>query len=135
MTKTIEEKTRFVELRAKGYSYDKIGGELKISKQTLVDWQKELQEEIHNMRSVEYEALCEKHYHTHKARIELYGSLVEKLKHEIEKRDISDIPTDKLFTMLIKLIGIKATDPNSFTLITKATLDWDIMPKDALYEL
>ena len=42
---TIETKRRFIELRAKGYSFDKIAKELGKAKQTLLDWSRELDQE------------------------------------------------------------------------------------------
>lgn len=39
-----ETKERFIELRAKGLSFDKISKELKVSKQILIDWSRGLQE-------------------------------------------------------------------------------------------
>jgi len=35
-------KEKFIELRAKGLSFDKISRELRISKQTLINWSKKL---------------------------------------------------------------------------------------------
>jgi transposase len=42
----LETKMVFVELRAKGYSYYRISKEMDISKQTLINWGKELAREI-----------------------------------------------------------------------------------------
>ena len=42
----VEIKEQFIDLRAKGYSFDKIAKELGKAKQTLIDWSKDLQEEI-----------------------------------------------------------------------------------------
>ena len=52
-----EIKTGFVELRAKGWSYDRIAQELKVSKQTLIIWSKELACEIANLKAIELETL------------------------------------------------------------------------------
>jgi transposase-like protein len=41
---TIETKRRFIELRAKGYSFDKIAKELGKAKQTLLDWSRDLRD-------------------------------------------------------------------------------------------
>ena len=40
-----EAKERFVELRVQGLSFEEISRELKISKQTLADWARELRDE------------------------------------------------------------------------------------------
>ena len=44
--KSIEEKQRFVELRAKGLSFERIAEELKVSKPTLIKWSEELFHEV-----------------------------------------------------------------------------------------
>jgi len=48
-----EQKRRFVELRAKGYSYARIAKELRVSKGTLTAWNIELEAEIAKVRTVE----------------------------------------------------------------------------------
>ena len=50
-------KQEFIELRAKGWSFDKIAKKLGKAKQTLIDWSKELQDEIANRKAIELEAL------------------------------------------------------------------------------
>ena len=48
---TTELKERFIDLRAKGWSFDKIAKETGKAKQTLIDWSKELQDEIANRKA------------------------------------------------------------------------------------
>jgi len=89
-------------MRAKGYSYDKIAKKMKKSKVTLVDWGKELQEEIAAQKAIELEALYEKHYLLKEHRIKLFGDSLEKIKSELETRDLADISTYKLFDLLAR---------------------------------
>lgn len=98
----LQTKERFIELRAKGYSFDKIATELGKAKQTLIDWGKELENEIANLKALELEALYEKHYLLKENRIETFGTLLKKLKDEVMNRDLSDVPTDKLLDLLLK---------------------------------
>lgn len=98
----IETKERFIELRAKGWSFDKIAKEIGKAKQTLINWSKELQDEIANRKALELEALYEKHYLLKENRIETFGVLLKKLKDEVMSRDLSDVPTDKLLDLLLK---------------------------------
>ena len=98
----MEEKERFIELRAKGWSFDKIAKELDRAKQTLINWSKELEDEIANLKALELEALYEKHYLLKENRIETFGVLLKKLKDEVMSRDLSDVPTDKLLDLLLK---------------------------------
>ena len=99
---TTDIKDRFIELRAQGWSFDKIAKELGKAKQTLIDWSKELQEEIANVRASELELLYEKYYLLKEARLRTFGEMITKIKTEVEGRDLSDVPTDKLLDLLLK---------------------------------
>lgn len=98
----LETKERFIELRAKGLSYDKIAKRLGKAKQTLIDWSKELQEEIANRKALELEALYEAYYLQRESRLQTLGTIIKKIKDEVKKRDLSDVSTDKLLELLLK---------------------------------
>jgi len=95
-------KEKFIELRAQGWSFDKIAKELGKAKQTLIDWSKELQDEIANRKALELEALYEKFYLMKENRLQTFGAMLTKIKEEIERRDFIDVPTDKLLELLLK---------------------------------
>lgn len=99
---TIGTKEKFIELRAKGLSFDKIAKELGKAKQTLIDWSKELQDEIANRKALELEALYETYYLQRESRLQTFGAMLTKIKKEVESRDLSDMPTDKLLELLLK---------------------------------
>lgn len=98
----LEDKEKFIELRAKGWTFDKIAKELHKRKATLIDWSKELESEIANRKAIELEVLYEKHYLLKEQRIEKLGNLLNKIINEIDNRNLKDIPTDKLFDLLLK---------------------------------
>ena len=102
MSYNIQDKERFIELRAKGWSFDKIAKELSKAKQTLIDWSKELQDEIANRKALELEALYESYYLLKENRLQTFGAMLTKIKEEVERRDLSDVPTDKLLELLLK---------------------------------
>jgi transcriptional regulator with XRE-family HTH domain len=91
-----EIKERFIDLRAKGYSFDKIAKELGKAKQTLIDWSKELKDEIANIKALELEALYEKYYLQKEAKIKSYGTILNKITTELESRDFSNVNTWRL---------------------------------------
>jgi hypothetical protein len=99
---TTELKERFIEMRAKGYSFDRIAKELGKAKQTLIDWSKELQDEIANLKALELEALYERYFLLKESRLQTFGEMLTKIKKEVENRDLSDVPTDKLLDLLLK---------------------------------
>jgi transcriptional regulator with XRE-family HTH domain len=98
----IDTKERFIELRAKGWSFDKIAKETGKAKQTLIDWSKDLQDEIANRKALELEALYESYYLMRENRLQTFGVMLSKIKAEVERRDLSDVPTDKLLELLLK---------------------------------
>lgn len=98
----IDTKQQFIEMRSKGWSFDKIAKELGKAKQTLIDWSKELQDEIANLKALELEALYESYYLMRENRLQTFGAMLTKIKKEVESRDLSDVPTDKLLELLLK---------------------------------
>ena len=97
-----ETKQQFIELRAKGISYEKIANELSVSKQTLINWAKDFEVEISNYKVIEMDTLYEQYYISKQKRIEMLGQNLESLKEECAKRDLSVIPTEKLLDMILK---------------------------------
>lgn len=98
---TVETKERFIELRAKGYSFDKIAKELNKAKQTLIDWSKELQDEVANRKALELEALYETYYLLKEAKIKKYGAILSKITNELEDRDFSNVNTGRLLELYL----------------------------------
>ena len=97
--KDIKTKHRFVELRAQDKSLRTAADELRIGLQTAVRWERELKEQIENLKIIELDALLERHRLTLQAQIERYGVELTRLNEEIEKRDFASckslIPTSK----------------------------------------
>lgn len=97
----LKTKDKFIELRAQGYSFDKIAKELGKAKQTLIDWSKELQEEIANRRALELEALYEGYYLLKEAKIKKYGAILSKITTELENRDFKNVSTGRLLELYL----------------------------------
>ncbi len=96
-------KVKFVEFRSVGKSYAEICLELNICKQTAVNWSKELQHEINNLKAIEFDRIQRLHRLHYEARIELFGLLLEKLRKEMDARDLSSLPTDKIIEQIVKI--------------------------------
>ena len=88
---------RFVCLRAEGLSYSKIAVALKVSKRTLIEWSKKLAVEVENLRQIGMEALQEEYLLGRRHRLKVLGAEQQKIVEEILKRDLSDVPTHRLF--------------------------------------
>jgi hypothetical protein len=98
----ISTKQEFIELRAKGWSFDKIAKQTGKAKQTLIDWSKELQDEIANIKASELEAIYESYYLLKENRLQTLGGVLNKIKDEILSRELKEVPTDKLLELLLK---------------------------------
>ena len=115
MSKTLEEKTRFIELRARGYSYQKISEDINVSKPTLIGWAKDIETsvQINNLRNTFIDELYEKHCLGRNHRIEALGSCLSSVREELSRRDFSEVGTDKLVSLLIKLMGCAKEERDS----------------------
>jgi transcriptional regulator with XRE-family HTH domain len=94
-----ETKERFLELRAKGLPLAKIAAEIKVSKTTLVNWEGDLKEQIDNLRAMELEAMYDKYHLSTRKKVEFFGDILSRIQRELETRELSEIPTEKLFAM------------------------------------
>ena len=101
--KDVEIKHQFIELRAQGKSLRTASDVLKIGLQTAVRWERELKEQIANLKAIEIDALLERHQLTVQAQIERYGFELARVTEELKKRDLSDVPTPKLYAIMGKL--------------------------------
>lgn len=97
-----ELKTQFVELRAKGYSFSRIAKKLRVSKSTVTEWNEELAEQVARLRAQELEAIQEKYALQKEARLKALGQHLGALEKELAKRDLSQVPTEKLLELILK---------------------------------
>lgn len=96
-------KEKFVELRALGWSFDRIAKEVKVSKQTLIVWSRDLALEIQNRRTIERESLLEQYALTCESRIQFIGDLLKKVREELASRNLSAVPTERLVDLFLKI--------------------------------
>ena len=131
----VETKERFIILRAQGWSFDKIAKELGKAKQTLIDWSKQYQEEIANLKALELEALYERYYLLKENRLQTFGEMLTKIKAEVESRDFSDVPTDKLLDLLLKYSNQVKDEVVEPTYKTSEEITEERLDKELLEEL
>jgi len=93
---------KFLVLRAQGKSLRTIEKEIGTNRGTLAKWEREHLEELKNLKAVERDTMREKYLLTNHAQLELLGTQFMRLKKELEKRDLSDIPTLKLHELVLK---------------------------------
>ncbi len=109
MAKTTEEVEKFIELRAKGYSFDKIAEETGTSKPTLLKWNSQYAKEMDYAKYFELHSLLAQYGLLKKGRVESVSILLQAVLEEMKKRantdNLSRLPTDKLFGLYLALEG------------------------------
>jgi len=103
MAHTQEEQERFIELRAKGFSFEKIAAEIGVSKPTLIKWQVEFDKQIANIEFIEVQALLEQHRLNRRAKIEETAIQLEKVIKAIEDKDLNNESLKDLLRMKFDL--------------------------------
>jgi len=103
----IEEQAKFIELRGKGMSFQKIAEEIGVSKPTLIKWNGELLEQVKEAQYMELENLVEQYGLFRKKRFEVYckalNSALKEFQERAETGELKDIPTDKLLNLVEQL--------------------------------
>jgi len=107
MAYTNDQKMQFVMLRAQGKSFDTIAQELGISKQTLITWQGDLQDQVNEQTFFELQTITETYAVTRKKRFESHAKMLSAVLTELERRadtdQLTDLPTDKLVNLAMVL--------------------------------
>ncbi|RFS17359.1 hypothetical protein [Emticicia sp. C21] len=99
-------KEQFILLRAEGCSFNKIAKKLNKAKGTLLEWNKELAEEISNCKALQLESLYEKYFLLQESRLQLFGEVLLVIKKELAKRNFANISTEKLLEFLLKYYSL-----------------------------
>jgi len=97
--KPTEQKKEFVRLRASGRSYQAIAEQIGVSKPTVLKWAVELENEIKQAQGLEFQALLESYEMSKRIRLESLLKLHKRIQAEIDRRELADIPTAKLFDL------------------------------------
>lgn len=94
-----ETQQRFIDLRSKGWPFVRLATELKVCKRTLIGWSRKFQFEINNLRAIELEALQAQVLTAREAHVQTLGERLREVDEELKKRDITELPTSRLFAL------------------------------------
>ena len=105
MTKTMEEVEKFIELRARGHSFQKIAEEIQVSKPVLLKWERENEARLVEARGLELQAILEKNNVMRLSRSEAFSSLLHSALEEVQKRgeSLKELSTEKLVSLVLTL--------------------------------
>ncbi len=96
-----EEQKSFVRMRAiEGKSITSISRELEQDEATLRQWDEKLSDEIQRAKAAEYDRIIEYFKLDKVSRIRYLAETYVRLQKELDKRDFSGLPTDKLYYIL-----------------------------------
>jgi transposase len=90
-------KEQFIQLRAEGWSYDKIALEINVSKSTQIEWAKELKKELY---TAEYNKATELMEQSHLNRAAALKKAAEQLDRVVKAIEAKDLNQENLKTLL-----------------------------------
>ncbi len=96
---TPETHQKFIERRAQGWSFVRIASELGVAKSTLVEWSRKFRFEINNLRAIELDDLHVRLLGTHQARAQALAEQLARVEAELQKRDLTQLPTSRLYSL------------------------------------
>ncbi len=116
-------KEKFIQLRAEGYSFDRIGKEISVSKPTLMKWEGELKTKISEATFIRYMALAEEFQIVKQERIKRLAKLLRKVEVELEKRTFGNVTDDKLLAIALTVQERIAGELSGVTHIEGGSID------------
>ena len=101
MDKPSSKQQKFIrESALSGKSMQTLADELKVDVVELIHWADEFEEEIIALKVQEYDRIQTENQMSKIEQFRYYGELYKRLKSELDKRDFSGLPTDKLYYIL-----------------------------------
>jgi hypothetical protein len=96
-----ELRTRFVELRARNVSYDRISKEIGVSKPTLIQWGRVMADTIADLQAAEREMVKEKLLGNFEQWLGRQVNHFDRLDKEFGGRELRHSPTESVFRMMM----------------------------------
>ncbi len=95
-------KERFILLRGEGLSFDKIAKMINVSKPTLIEWEKEFNNEIKEIKEIRFSEILEKYNMLKEKRIERIAKELELAWKAYEKMDYKEMNKRELSMVIIR---------------------------------
>ena len=99
-----EKKLEFIRLRAEGGSYSQIAKALSISKSTCSAWEKELSDQVAELKREHLEELYSTYHMTKAARITQMGEALEGINTALEAADLTEIQPERLLEYKLRYL-------------------------------
>lgn len=120
-----ELQNQFILLRASGETFKGIASKLDVPVADLIEWSRQLKEEIGNMKAVLFEEKESATFTKRSKRVEVLQAIAERMKDELASRDLTDVPTDKLLTLFTKITSNLKEDEQQVRFEKTRTIQYD----------
>jgi hypothetical protein len=128
-----EQKIDFIKMRAEGKSYSIIAERLGISKSTCTSWERELKDQIAELKAEQLNELYDSYYMTREARIKKLGDTLKNINTALDGLDFATIAPEKLLDF--KLRYTEALKEEHIDTTPAPALGVDFAAKDILNAL
>ncbi len=119
----MEVKERFIELRAKGYSYARISRTLHVSKPTLLKWTGELSGQLAEAKIIQLDTLVAKFKLGKAHRIKFLADVLREVESELVARPMIFLSADKLVKIFLAIKSDLVQEINSVSKKYQAPLE------------
>jgi len=115
---TQETQQKFIELRAREWTYDRIAAELGVAKSTLVEWSRKFRFEINNRLALEMDALRDRVLGSRQARVNALVQKLARVEDALRQRDLAQLSTARLYTLADSLRRQVERETNAITFVS-----------------
>lgn len=89
-------------LRAKDYSFTEIAERVQLSRPTVITIVRDYASAIAKLSQLELQELLVMYKQTTKKKLQVFGGVLGRLLDELERRNLSDLPVDRLLEIILK---------------------------------
>ena len=125
--------SEYVRLRQEGQSIQALSDSLYVVESQCILWEQAHKKEIEQTRFLQTEQIFKDKGLTRINRIETMSKILEKINSEIDKRDFSDVPTDKLIMLGVKMSEFLKTEIQSSSIEIRKPFNLDFEKKKKLH--
>jgi hypothetical protein len=98
-----ETRTEFLKLRARGWSFNRIGAQLHVSKPTLIAWGRQCAPQIRELLDAENQRLQQDLLATRNHEIQRLTALIKACQQELFSRQVKAFTTETLEAQIIRM--------------------------------
>ncbi len=125
--------SEYVRLRQEGESIQDLSDSLYVIESQCLEWEQAHKEEIAQSNFLQTGKLIREKKLTRQDRINSMSTILEKINSEIEKRDFSDVSTDKLILLSVKMNEFIKVEMESSSIEINKPFKMDFNSKEKMF--